>query len=322
MRAVEPSLPPLDPRWDGQLLPLISRDFPIAVCWSAKSGCTTILKWFLAHNGLLEKALAYSSWVHDYREQRLCAGHDYRWQCERLFSHDRSKTFIVKVIRDPAKRAVSSFLHFLRWEHNEGWAAGAAVASWKQAMGLGTQPGLSFRQFLHFIADKQRHGRTIDPHFRPQYEPLQDPQVHAHIQLEHLCDTLPDLERRFCWPHVDVRKLSESGHHNPPSRHSDWPTLAATCPAELKTLTMLGTPSAEAFLDSETFALVRKVYRDDYAAYGSMYPPMLSMEDEIRRPKSTNARFTCGGMIPRCRSHFDPLDNETALKLEACLQTP
>ena len=35
-----------------------------------KAGCTTILKMFLEHCGLLEAARAYE-WVHDYREKFL-----------------------------------------------------------------------------------------------------------------------------------------------------------------------------------------------------------------------------------------------------------
>jgi hypothetical protein len=42
---------------DGRLLPLQRPGFPVAVCWSAKSGCTTVLKWFLTQNGLLDEAL-------------------------------------------------------------------------------------------------------------------------------------------------------------------------------------------------------------------------------------------------------------------------
>ncbi|NBW97003.1 MAG: hypothetical protein EBR28_09790 [Planctomycetia bacterium] len=270
--AAEPSRPQLDPRWDWQCLPLLLAGFPIAVCWSAKAGCTTVLKWFLEHNGLLEEATAHSWWVHDYREQRLCALHDYRRSCELLFSQARAGKYIVKVIRDPARRAVSGYLHLLRKGHEAAWPAGATVDRWKMESGLGGQRGISFRQFLRFLADEQARGRAIDPHFRPQFEPLQDPRVHAYIPLELLAAGLRDLECRFCLPHVDVRGLSDSFHHNPASARCHWPEAAATVPATLETLETLGTPSAEAFLDPETLASVHEVYRADYDAYGSVYP--------------------------------------------------
>lgn len=270
--AVGRSRPPLDQRWDGQLLPLLAAGFPIAVCWSAKAGCTTVLKWFLKHNGLLEDAIAHSEWLHDYREQRLCAGYDYRWSCERLFSHTHARTCIVKVIRDPARRAVSGYLHLLRHGHNKTWPAGATLNRWKKEAGLGRQRGISFRQFLRFLAVAQAQGRAIDPHFRPQFEPLQDLCVHAHIPLERLAAGLRDLERRFQLPHVNVQSLSHSFHHNTPTSHCDWPEAAATVPADLETLETLGTPAAEAFLDPETLERVHEVYRADYEAYGWVYP--------------------------------------------------
>jgi len=271
MCAVETSLPPLDPRWDMQLLPLLTVGFPIVVCWSAKAGCTTMLRWFLAHNGLLEEAAAHSRWVHDYREQRLCVGHDYRRSCERLFSQAQSHKYIIKVIRDPARRAVSGYLHFLRQGHHTTWSAGATVNRWKTEVGLGRQRGLSFIQFLGFLNSQQTQQRSLDPHFRPQFEPLQDSRVLAYIPLEQLAAGLGELERRFCLPHVDAQSLSQSFHHNTPTSHCDWREPAATVPADLDTLETLGTPSAEAFLDPKTLESVHEVYRADYEAYSSFY---------------------------------------------------
>jgi hypothetical protein len=260
--------------WLGECLPLIRPGFPITVCWSAKAGCTTVLKWFLAHNHLLEEALAYSSWVHDYREQRLCAGHDYLRQCVHTFDNLLPDPFIIKVIRSPASRAVSSFLHFLRNEHSSAWAAGATVNAWKQAAGLGHQRGLSFRQFLHFIADEQRLGHVIDIHFRPQYTPLQDTRVHAHLKLEKLAAGLAELEDMFHLRHVAVQGLSVSEHHNPPTAACTWPETPAALPADRHTLATYGTPSTDAFLDRDTRALIRGVYRIDYEAYPWAYPDL------------------------------------------------
>lgn len=270
--AVESSLRPLDRRWDEQLLPLLAPGFPIVVCWSAKAGCTTVLKWFLAHNGLLEEAVAHSSWVHDYREQRLCAAPSYRQTCEQLFRQPRAEIFVVKVIRNPARRAISGYLHLLRQGHHTSWSAHAKVNRWKLENGLGFQRGISFRQFLRFLATEQARGRSIDPHFRPQYEPLQDPRVHAYITLEHLAAKLSELEHRFRLPHIDLQSLSASFHHNPASRHWNWPEVPATVPADLQTLEMLGTPTPEAFLDAHTLKLVEQVYQTDYEAFRTFYP--------------------------------------------------
>lgn len=251
--------------------PLAYRDFPIVVCWSPKAGCTTVLKWFLEHNGLLDEAIAFSPWVHDYRASRLCAGDDYRRQCEQLFVHRSADRFIIKVIRNPDLRAVSGYLHFLRWGHDAGWSAGAVVSGWKREVGLGGQRGLSFRQFLRFLADERNRGRAIDPHFRPQFEPLQDPLVHAHIPLERISDGLVEVERLFRLKHVDLGRLGGSNHHNPPTRDCRWPDTPAMHPAEWDTVETCGVPTPESFLDPDTLACAREVYREDHEAYGAVY---------------------------------------------------
>lgn len=270
-----------DAFWEHRLLPLQQPDFPVAVCWSAKSGCTTVLKWFLAHTGLLDEALAYSKWVHDYRQHKMFRAPGYRRQCERLFKTATQNGFIVKVIRDPATRAVSSYLHFLRCGHDvEQWPQAVLVPQWKSAAGLKHQRGLSFRQFLMFAITQQLNGSLLDPHFRQQYDTQQDSCVDAYVRLEDLADGLRDVENRTGLPHLDIHELSQSGHHNPVTAHHAWPTNAAECPVDHNTLDELGTPPPQVFLDAATRMLIRTAYWTDYAAYGHHYdaaPAMLRM---------------------------------------------
>ena len=44
--------------------PLISQKNKLAVFFSAKTGCTTLVKWFFTQTGQIDEALAYSHWVH------------------------------------------------------------------------------------------------------------------------------------------------------------------------------------------------------------------------------------------------------------------
>ena len=283
---------PLADARDYHVQPLQQPGFPVAVCWSAKSGCTTVLKWFLAHNGLLDEAITYSGWVHDYREQKLFPSTGYHWQCEQLFKHGRNNTTIIKVIRDPATRAVSSFLHYLRWSHDVAhWPVAVAVNQWKAAVGLKNQQGINFRQFLLFVATKQMQGALIDAHFRPQYDAKQDPRVDSYIRLENLAAGLRAVEDRHGLPHVDVRQLSTSGHHNPASSVHAWPTNAAEFAADHHSLDELGTPPAQAFLDADTLALIRTAYSTDYKAYGHLYelaPATLPMQPADDRAHAVN----------------------------------
>jgi hypothetical protein len=259
-------------RVDGCLLPLQQPGFPVAVCWSAKSGCTTVLKWFLAQTGLLDEALAYNDWIHVYRQDKLFATKGYAVQCERLFKSGQRNTVIIKVIRDPTSRAVSSFLHFLRNEHDlEHWPDAAELTRWKAAVGLAGQQGLSFQQFLMYVAAQQVNRRLVDPHFRPQYDEQQDSRVDTYVRLEDLSTGLRAVEERCGLPHVDVGSLSISPHHNPATANHDWPTHVSEYPADRSTLDEFGTPPVQAFLDAETRLLIRTAYWNDYEAYGHYY---------------------------------------------------
>jgi len=269
---------PKVPEWDPSRAILQQPDFPVAVCWSAKSGCSTILKWFLAHNGMLDEALAYSPrlrkkniLVHRYRIEQLYEQPNYASECERVLKHRRREIEIIKVIRDPALRAVSSFLHFLRNSDEGEWSVSSVVAQWKVLAGIERQQGLSFRQFLMCVTWQQLKGFPLEIHIGPQYHPQQDPSVDTVIRLEDLATELTELEDRLGLAHVDVRQLSESFHHNKATGSHAWPNRAADYPADRNTLDELGTPPPQNFLDPETRLLIRTAYWTDYEAYGHHY---------------------------------------------------
>lgn len=248
--------------------PLHRAGFPVVVCWSAKAGCTTVLKWFLHHTGLLDAALARHAWPHRYRAHVLMhplAG--YVAACmEALRSGDAE---VIKVVRDPGLRAVSSYLHFVRMAPGTTWNPG--VREWKQSVGLGRQPGLAFEQFLHFVIDSQECGRPLDVHFQPQCLPTWDAFVDHVIPLERLADELAAVEDRHGLPRADLRRFADSTHHNPSDLGHRWPGDVARFAATADDLARLGTPPAEAFLDDRTAELVRIAYACDYQAYGNLY---------------------------------------------------
>ena len=215
--------------------------------------------------------MAYTDWIHNYSQDKWFASSDYLRECEKLFKNGDRQTAIIKVIRDPATRAVSSFLHFLRYGYPAPAFAPAVLKHWKSAVGIEHQAGLSFRQFLIYIIDVQLKGSQLDPHCHPQYDSQQDPRVDTYIRLEGLTAGLRAIEERFGLPHVDVRQMSISDHHNSSTRDHIWPGNAAGVPADQSTLAELGTPSANAFLDLETRVLIRTAYRTDYEAYGHFY---------------------------------------------------
>ena len=91
--------------------PLFLEDKDVAVIWSAKSGCTFAVKWFLLQRGELDQALAYSNWIHDYRTQVYRKSPAYQAGVHRA---EYGKFRYLRLVRDPFARAVSSYLHMIR----------------------------------------------------------------------------------------------------------------------------------------------------------------------------------------------------------------
>jgi len=248
----------------------VREGFPVICCWSPKAGCSTLLKWFLQHNGELEEARRHGEWIHAYRIDRLFQEPGYEQLCRRAVRSDRFR--VIKVIRDPAQRVVSAYLHYLRVEQQD-WQGSKMLAQWKVEHGLESQPGCSFRQFLRFIRDIDAFGALWDTHLRPQYDRAWDPHVDDFIPLENLAAGLEETERRCGLPHVDIRTLSESVHHNRPSRQHQWQKDASAFPATSETLDEIGVPPPELLLDETTIPLVRTQYGIDYRAYAEHYRP-------------------------------------------------
>ena len=248
--------------------PLYRLGFPVIVCWSAKAGCTTVLKWFLHHTGLLDEAVGQHEWLHDYRCQVLMAPLSaYVASCKSALR--RGDAEVVKVVRDPARRAVSAYIHLIRHEYIPTWEPG--VRAWKRRVGLTRQAGLTFEQFLHFVIDARSSGRAMDIHFQPQWQAAWDRFVDRVVPLERLTDEFAAIEDRHGLPRTDMGRFSVSYHHNAPDSGHRWPRDVARFAATHEDVAALGTPPVEAFLDAGTLELVRSAYADDYDAYGSFY---------------------------------------------------
>ena len=89
--------------------PLIDPNNKIILVWSPKSACTSAVIWFFKVSGLYDEALAYDRWPHKYR-QKVYYTSD---MCLQGMADDFSKYRIVRVIRDPYERAISSYRHAL-----------------------------------------------------------------------------------------------------------------------------------------------------------------------------------------------------------------
>lgn len=258
--------------WGYKMLPLWKKDFPIVISFTPKSGCTTILKWFLEQNNLLQEALNYSEWVHDYREKVFYNTNRYTEECESVFTNNPDNKLIIKVIRNPIHRSVSSYLHYLRQSGiGKNWSIIREIDDWKNSNGLNAQHGISFNQFLKFIITSKRSGRVLDPHFTCQYDPIQDGKVNIYIPLEIISNEIRKLEEQFNLKKIDMNFISESPHNNKPSTFSNWPKNASSFPADQNFEKVLGIPNPDIFLDKETLIMIKNAYWQDFEKYSKCF---------------------------------------------------
>lgn len=256
----------------GVTWPLVSHDFPVAVCWTHKAANTTMLKWFLFQLGLLDRAQAeYPDQMHLFWYALSSAQPDYADQCFRALAGPVRK-LTVKVVRDPALRAVSGFLHFVRDPTHGFRETWSEFLAWKWSRGREATSTATFVDFLQFILDATAAGTLHDPHLQPQWNAAQDPFIIQHLPLEDLAPRLHRLEHLCGLKTAPLAALSESPHHSPAERCQRWPREAARLPLDPDRLESLGTPRYEALLDASTLALIGRAYAADYAAYAAFYP--------------------------------------------------
>jgi hypothetical protein len=152
----------LQPAASSLPVPLVHWPKRFALIWSAKAGCTQALLWFLAQCDLLRAAAYYSYWPHNFREQVLYRSETYQsW----LADCDPAELRWVRVIRDPFKRAVSSYRHILLTTYEDsqiGAHLGRPVTS---------ASGYSFREFLSYI--KTKNLASCDVHYCQQYSSIE-----------------------------------------------------------------------------------------------------------------------------------------------------
>ena len=178
--------------------PLIHPGARMVVIFSAKSACTSVVIWFLHQLGQAAAARDYSHWPHRYRSKVYYRGPVYR----SAFDHDLENFAVVRVVRDPFDRTVSSFRHALRTRLADRYIPGV-LHRWNVS-----KDGLSFDEFLDFLEHSDL--TTCNTHFRIQRHPLEDELPVRHlinVSTEDLFTRLNEVETDLGLPHTDFAEL-------------------------------------------------------------------------------------------------------------------
>lgn len=143
--------------------PLVNPAERLMLIFSPKSACSTSVIWLFHRMGLAQEAEQYDHWPHKYRIERFYSRPEVQ-EGMRLLPLQELR--IVKIMRDPIDRAVSSFRHALGTVLYAREPIRAALG-----IDIATQ-GLSFRQFIDFLETEDL--RKCNPHHSVQAHPIEE----------------------------------------------------------------------------------------------------------------------------------------------------
>jgi hypothetical protein len=215
---------------DGSLARLVTRrtpfchpQVPFIVSWAQKAGCTTVLKWFLYHAGLLDQALAYGrkpgsvNAIHKYETEVFKQAPGYT---DQLLAKLDAGCPVIHFMRCPYERAFSSYLHI----HNPWYAVYPNRRPQEQAARRGVLQSvyndsscieypISFADYLQWLQHQDME--TIDPHHRPQCSALCDAVPMEYYRLADFDAVIVALEQRFGLgpAQAAMAQIADSGHH-------------------------------------------------------------------------------------------------------------
>jgi hypothetical protein len=246
-------------------MPLHRDGFPLVLMWSPKSGCTTFVKWFLFQTGELDKALAYHRWVHKYRQQVVYSGVGY---LAKLVAAIRGGKPIVKLVRDPWQRAVSSYLQLAQSRKlgPDDWAAKTRRALHLVNGADPARPTISFREFARALSQRSVAQDSINPHVAEQYSVGEERLAIRVIKLENFAGEIRAVESDHGLKEAPLDDLAQSRHHRGTRRV--FVPGAADLQIDLQMFARSESPSYESFYDDETRALIATAFRRDIERYG------------------------------------------------------
>ncbi|UCH95984.1 MAG: sulfotransferase family 2 domain-containing protein [Candidatus Aminicenantes bacterium] len=237
----------------------------IVLMWSAKAGCTFFCKWFFAQMNLLDAALYYHQWVHFFREEVYYKSDSYTKNLHKVLNDDFK---VIKIVRDPFARAVSSYIASLHQAANkEGLISHEKV---KKELGkflnrsLTADETFSFREFVDYLTSIDI--LECDIHHRQQLHPLEMEGVLTPsyiLKLEECEDALKRIEIEWNLKTTNFSLLKESPHNTRRESQSEF------CgDRKFKWAPQPRFPDHRSFYDKNLVQKIADIYKMDFDAYG------------------------------------------------------
>ncbi len=236
--------------------PLFCDNPPLALFFVPKSGCTFAIKWFFCQAAVLEDALSHHWFAHQYRREVFNKTVD----ASRIIQDflGGREISIVKVVRNPYMRAVSSYIHAVKTGYEDeriGEFLGRSIIN---------TDTFSFREFAFYLEGSSL--RRCDPHHGVQIhmsEELGLVRPRYVVKLESSFDELRRVEVELGLRETDLKALADSPHHAKKEETSEW------C-GDKRYIRSATTsfPQTINFYDKELQEKVAELYRVDFEAYG------------------------------------------------------
>lgn len=243
----------------GEHIPHFHKDFPIILFWSHRSGCTSPANWFFFQIGLYEEAMNYAPFIHYYEFDIYKNRTNYYKDLELELLKLKKET--IKLVRNPYKRAVSSFLTLYDNPY--------ATKQWESIRKYfynhkNIQKGISFKQFLYYVKNIGPKSSELDQHFSQQYIEGEEKFIKKYIKLENFNKTIPNLEQEYGLLPSDISLLTNSSHH----RSHQMIHKGNYADNDITNPQFPSLPTYRSFYDEEALKLVSEIYNDDFEAYG------------------------------------------------------
>lgn len=237
----------------------------VAFLWTPKAGCTSLVKWFFFQIGVLDAALAHHAFVHVYREQVFMKREGYFLEGLELML--AGEVPVIKLVRDPYDRAVSSFAQVLKLQGSPtgDWTRKLRTRILRKIGETAPPDRLSFHQFLRGVAAIGAASAGLNRHVSQQYYKGEEHIRRRIVRLENFAAEITALEKELGLKPAPLEDLTASEHHR--RKVAAVPGSLAGRMATAADFPPTATPSYNAFYDEETRRLAARVFAADFSAY-------------------------------------------------------
>lgn len=226
--------------------------------FSPKSACSTAVIWFFKTMGLYEKALAYDPWPHKFRIQVYYS----RPESVAATEIPLDELTVLRIVRDPVQRAVSSFRHVV--------GTGYADKQLKKIAGIDVaERGLSLNEYIDFLEKEDL--RSCNPHHRIQKHPIEDiraPDYVINISRSDLFEEINRFELSQGMPRTDFAALKWIHRLENKRAATRKPEIPNAASRVLTRREVKGGLWPANLLNEEARQRLRALYATDIEAYG------------------------------------------------------